>query len=140
MSLNTEPAYQDILSKLKTLTGVTLLEVEDDDQVKRKGSEVVPYVIFSLGGPVRSSRDRGIAESARDTNQMWANLTCVSTNNAVARKLKNDVVTLLTDYVPSDSGRMTLEGGLQYPIASTTTMPKRYAHYLTMAFAHNMQV
>lgn len=140
MSLDYENAYQDIIGKLKELTGVTVLEVEDDNQVKRSGTEVLPYVVVNLGGPMRSATDRGICGSARDTNQFWLVLTCVSTNVGIARKLKNDVISKLVDYEPTDAGPITLDGGFRQNIASTSTMPKRYAEVVMMGFRHNLKV
>lgn len=138
--MNYEQAYQDILTRLKEISGVEVLEVEDDDQVKRRGTEVLPYIILSLGGPLRAARDRGIMASSRDTNQMWLVLTCVSSNVSVARKLKNEVVEKMVDFVPDNSGRLTLDGGMRYSVASTSTMPKRYAEAVMMGFRHNLKV
>lgn len=137
--LNPEPAYQDILQRVKTIPNITVLEVEDDNQVELIGNEVKPYVVLTLGGPVRAAQDRGIAESARDTTIMWVTFDCVSNRPVVARNLKTRILELLTDFIPEDSGRLTVDGSMRSSRKATSVLPFRVVESIGFSFRHNLQ-
>lgn len=137
--IDTSGAFDSIFSVLNAETDFTTLDVEDDEQVEKVAGVVKPYVILNMGSPVRSGTDRGIVGSARDVHKLWLSVTCVSEKMSVSRKLKDRVIGLLVDFEPTDSGRLTLDGGLQYPIAKTSVLPKRYADVAVFTFAHNLQ-
>ena len=139
VSLATEDAFQDILERLREIDGVDVVETENDDEVKLVGDTIQPYIIVMFGGPVRAARGRGIGPSANDVNVLWVNTYCVSGNPSISRQIKDAVVGKLVDFYPTDSGRLTVDGGQQFDWASTTTLPKRYVSVATFTFRHNLQ-
>lgn len=136
MSLDFRPAIADIKSALSGIPNIDIIDTHDD--VTMIGGVVKPYIILTFGGPVRAARDRGIVGSARDTNVMWVMLECVSNDRNVARDLKVKAMSALVDLEPSDSGRLTLDGGNSYTFAKTTSVPLRFVENLRFSFHHNL--
>ena len=141
MSVSVEPAFQSIMARLVTsVPNVTILDGEDENQIEvYDGGFIKPYLIVNMSNPIRTSAGRGIGDSRNDTTLVSLVIGCVASTATKARELRDQVNSTLVDFEPTDSGRLTLDGGLQVTLPSTTILPKRYQAGAMFQFRHNMQ-
>lgn len=137
MSLDFRPAVADIKAALSAIPNIDIIDTHDN--ATTIGGVVKPYIVMTVGGPIRAARDRGLVGSKHDTNLIWVMLECVSNNIDVARGLKADAIEALVDFIPTDSGRLSLDGGSGYTLAQTSAVPLRFVENARLSCAHNLQ-
>lgn len=112
-------------------------------QTHKQGINIVngipqEYVVVTFGGPIKYAKDKGIAESARNPNLMWAIVECVAALPDVANNMKAAVITALEDFEPDNSGRMTPDGGFSTDTSDDSSHPVRYVSVVRFSFVHNL--
>ena len=122
-------------------SGVPNVDVFDTHgEARRINGVLVPYIVLSLGGPIRAASGRGICGSAKDPHILWVHVACVSESSAQATSMKNQLLAagVLVDYVPPGAGPLTLVGGYQDMFSSQDSSPVRFIDALRFNVTYNL--
>lgn len=98
------------LARLKTLVGGRVWQgsVDDDVEIPRDTSDkVLPHIVVSFGAPVRSARDRNLANLDKGQPHILpASIACVAGDADAAQVVMAAVFDLLVDWAPSETSDM----------------------------------
>lgn len=134
------------LARLQAITWLKTWQgsVDDDDQIPREEGtgRVLPYVVVDFGAPVKSTRDRNIANPEKgQPHVLPANIACVGGNADDAQAVMAAVFESLVDWAPSATAdAWEAKGGYGSRRSSTASTPTRYLEGLFLESVVNQGV
>ncbi len=119
------------LARAKTLVGGRVFESalpDDADPPHTADGKIAAHIILDFGAPVRSTRDRNIANPEKgQPHVLPLNAACVAGDAATARKTKKALLDLLLDWQPSfTSDAYEALGGYGTNRPATGNTPSRF--------------
>ncbi|MFA5387649.1 MAG: hypothetical protein WC322_04685 [Candidatus Paceibacterota bacterium] len=132
------PALADI--KARAVSAVPTVPIVQTHAEGFKVVDGIPqsYVVMTFGGPVKYGRDKGIVGGNKNPNTMWVSIQAVAALPTIAERIKQDLINSLEDYVPSNSSRMSPDGGFATDTSDDSSKPTRFVSYVRFSFVHNM--
>lgn len=128
---------EDILNHLTTgMAPVPVIDTEAEDEYLDSvgDGDFSPYVGVIWGGPIVTSRDRGIIGVRHDLLTGYVTVRVAAPDTATLRYLKNKLTNLLLGYRPYNSGELEPRAGMAYSIGNAQVQPTRY--YREDAYAY----
>lgn len=141
MTLKTTGFETSVISRITTQypnLAVYDSEVPEDSDIQYTNGLFSPFVVVYFGGPIRAARDRGIVSTRNDSTILYCTLEVYAPRSDTARAVRDNLVDLLTGFIPPDCGEMSLEGGFSSSRASTTVRPTQYIRSLAFTTRGNL--
>ena len=137
---NLATSEASVLAKVATL-GRPVFDTEEPETVSLtydKFGVFQPYHVLLFGGPIRSERDRSLCGAAQDPVIVALTAYSFAPNTTQLRTIHGELVDALTGFYPTASGEMTLQGGMNFSIASNTVRPTLYGRTTFFEFLTNL--
>lgn len=113
--------------------------IDTHDDAPRANGIIQPYIVLSFSQPTPRYSDSGIVEAKRNTYNMWFHAEAVALDINAARKLQGQLTDALVDFEPTNSSRITTNGGFSDTLASTDSVPLRFTEVGRFRFSYNMK-
>lgn len=129
MTLDYTPTEEDIRSHITTgMAPVPVIDTEAADDFVDPVSDgtFTPYVGIIWGGPIATTRDRGIVGVRHDLMTAYATVRVVAPDANTCRFLHNKVFNLVVGYRPYNSGELEPRAGMAYSNGNAQIRPTRY--------------
>lgn len=120
---------EDILNHLRTgMAPVPVIDTETEDEFLDSvgDGDFSPFVGVVWGGPITTTRDRGIVGVRHDLMTGYVTVRVVAPDMTVLRLLHRKAFNLMLGYRPYNSGELEPRAGMAYSIGNAQVQPTRY--------------
>lgn len=140
MALNPTPAFDAVITRLKTFQPLPVYESEvpEDTELVVTNGLFQPFLVVYTGGPLRAARDHHLTGTRNDTTILYWTVEAYAPRAADATSIKGSIAPLLTGFVPPDCGELTLEGGMNYSRSSNQVRPTQFIAALGFTARSNL--
>lgn len=141
MALTTLPFRADIEARINTAypnIKTYTSEVPEDNTVAWNNGLFAPYVVLYFGGPIRAAGDHSLVSTKYDTTIVYCTIEAYAPVASTAGLIKDNLVTLLVGFYPTDCGELTLEGGFAFSKASNVIRPTQYVDSVGFSARSNL--
>lgn len=140
MPLSTVPGEDDIVTRLKEIPGVDVMESDytDDSYVPEVDANKMfkPYLLVKFNGGFQDY-DNGICGPEKDTQRATFTVYVVSPDDRTTRDLRDQVrQKMLTDFRPTDGS--SLRPGNSYSFVDPDLGYHRYVHAPSFSYKFNL--
>ena len=140
MPLSSVPSEDDIMTKLRTIPGVDVIEGEytQDSYIPVLDANKMfkPYLLVKFNGSF-PSYDNGIVSPDLDSQRASFSVFVVTPTDRTTRLIRDQVrVKMLTDFIPTDGSTLRPTGG--YSFVDSDLGYQRYAANIGFAYLHNL--
>jgi hypothetical protein len=139
--MSTSQVFNSILTQLESnVTSATIVRsaMEGDELAASSSGLFPPYAVVTFGGPIETSRGRNLVNRRMNLLRSWVVVTAVAPVDSDAMKVKDEVISALWGFSPTDGGEMVMTGGTAQSVTSEQTRPHKYIHTIMFEVPHNL--